>query len=58
MFRSEWLKDAKFKSLLANDRTDWCLKERKAETESARQIVSDSDTYNESSRRVGASVWS
>ena len=22
MFRSEWLKDAKFKSLVANDRTD------------------------------------
>ena len=36
MFRSEWLKDAKFKSLVANDRTDWCLKDRKAETESAR----------------------
>ena len=34
MFRSEWLKDAKFKSLVANDRTDWCLKDR--ETESAR----------------------
>ena len=29
-------KDAKFKSLVANDRTDWCLKDRKAETESAR----------------------
>ena len=25
MFRSGWLKDAKFKSLVANDRTDWCL---------------------------------
>ena len=36
MFRSDWLKDAKFKSLVANDRTDWCLKDRKAETESAR----------------------
>ena len=36
MFRSEWLKDATFKSLVANDRTDWCLKDRKAETESAR----------------------
>ena len=35
MFRSEWLKDAKFKSLVANDRTDSCLKDRKAETESA-----------------------
>ena len=36
MFRSEWLKDAKFKSLVVNDRTDhWCLKDRKAETESA-----------------------
>ena len=35
MFRSEWLKDAKFKSLVANDRTGWCLKDRKAETESA-----------------------
>ena len=35
MFRSEWLKDAKFKSLIANNRTDWCLKDRKAETESA-----------------------
>ena len=34
MFRSEWLKDAKFKSLVANDRSDWCLKDRKAETES------------------------
>ena len=40
MFRSEWLKDAKFKSLVANDRTDWCLKDRKAETESARLSVS------------------
>ena len=39
MFCSEWLKDAKFNSLVANDRTesfsDWCLKDRKAETESA-----------------------
>ena len=26
MFRSEWLNDAKFKSLVANDGTDWCLK--------------------------------
>ena len=23
MFRSQWLKDAKFKSLVANDWTDW-----------------------------------
>ena len=30
MFRSEWLNDAKFKSLVANDGTDWCLKVRKA----------------------------
>ena len=29
MFRSEWLNDAKFKSLVANDGTDWCLKVRK-----------------------------
>ena len=42
MFCSEWLKDAKFKSLVANDRTesfsDWFLKvkDRKAKTESAR----------------------
>ena len=39
MFCSEWLKDAMFNSLVANDRTesfsDWCLKDRKAETESA-----------------------
>ena len=38
MFRSEWLKNAKFKSLVANDRNDWCLSKRsqiKAETESA-----------------------
>ena len=38
MFRSQWLKDAKFanfKSLVANDWTYWCLKDRKAETESA-----------------------
>ena len=36
MFRSERLKDAKFKSLVANDPTDWCLKDRNSETESAR----------------------
>ena len=41
MFRSEWLKDAKFKSLVANDRTDWCLKDRKVETESALSLVSN-----------------
>ena len=35
MFRSEWLKDAMFKSLVTNDRSDWCLKDRNAETESA-----------------------
>ena len=35
MFRSEWLNDAKFKSLVANDRTDWCLKVRKGKSESA-----------------------
>ena len=58
MFRSEWLKDTKFKSLVANDRTDWCLKDRKAETESARLISktvivsdTDSDTDNESAVR-------
>ena len=36
MFRSEWLKAAKFKSLVANYRTDWCQKiaKAKAETES------------------------
>ena len=49
MFRSERLKDAKFKSLVANDQTDWCLKDRKAETESARlprleQSFSDTDS--------------
>ena len=51
MFRSERLKDAKFKSLVANDQTDWCLKDRKGETESARlprprleQSFSDTDS--------------
>ena len=49
MFRSERLKDAKLKSLAANDQTDWCLKDRKAETESARlprleQSFSDTDS--------------
>ena len=34
MFRSEWLKAAKFKSLVANYRTDWCQKIAKAEIES------------------------
>ena len=49
MFRSERLKDTKFKSLVANDQTDWCPKDRKAETESARlprleQSFSDTDS--------------
>ena len=44
MFRSEWLKDAKFKSLVANDRSDWCLKDRKAETESALSRLEQSDS--------------
>ena len=65
MFRSEWLKDAKFKSLVANDRTDWCLKDRKAETESARLsshmisntvIVSDTNSGTESAVRISFST--
>ena len=37
MFRSEWLNDAKFKSLVANDGTDWCLKVRKAKKASRKR---------------------
>ena len=33
MFRSEWLNDAKFKSLVANDGTDWCLKVCKGQSQ-------------------------
>ena len=40
MFRSEWLNDAKFKSLVANDGTDWCLKVRKGQSQ--RQAESES----------------
>ena len=55
MFRSEWLKAAKFKSLVANYRTDWCQKiaKAKAETESGLSRLetvnvsdTDSDTDN------------
>ena len=46
MFRSEWLKDAKFKSLVANNRTDWCIKDRKAETESALSRVGHSESVS------------
>ena len=42
--RSEWLKDAKFKSLVASDQTDWCLKlDRKAKVK-VHSLVSDSVT--------------
>ena len=44
MFRSEWLKDAKFKSLVANDRTDWCLKDRKGQSRNRKCISLVSNT--------------
>ena len=66
MFRSEWLKDAKFKSLVANDRTDWCLKDRKSRNRKCTTLSSrtqsfivsdtDSDTDNESAVRISFST--
>ena len=54
MFRSERLKDAKFKSLVANDQTDWCLKDRKAESARLHSltltvILSDNGSDNDES---------
>ena len=31
MFGIEWLKDAKFKRLVASNQRDWCLKSQKQE---------------------------
>ena len=62
MLRSEWLKDAKFKSLVANDRTE--RSQRQAESESSLSLVSvtvnvsdnDSDSDTDSGSDIDFAV--